>query len=104
LDEAYDLGPCAADFSVSRNAHLDRYLMLYVDPYEKMLIVRTAEHVWGPYSDPQPIVVVPHAASTEMVYLGFEHPRFAVDGGKLVFVSYCQPHFTNNSLLALKFR
>jgi hypothetical protein len=78
--------------------------MLYVNPYDKMLTLRTAEHVWGPYSDPQPVVVVPHAESTELVYLGFEHPGFAADGGRLVFVSYCQPHFTNNSLLALKFR
>jgi hypothetical protein len=38
------------------------------------------------------------------VYLAFEHSGFTADGGKTVFVSYCQPHFTNNSLLALKFR
>jgi hypothetical protein len=104
LDEACDLGPCAGDFSVSRNAHLGRYLMLYVNPYDKTLTVRTAEHIWGPYSEPQPIVTVPHAETTEMVYLAFEHPRFTADGGQTVFVSYCQPHFTNNSLLALKFR
>jgi Domain of unknown function (DUF4185) len=104
LEDVCDLGPCAGDYSVSRNAYLDRYVMLYVDPYEKVLTLRTSEQVWGPYSDPQPIVVVPHSESTEMVYLGFEHPRFAADGGRTVFVSYCQPHFTNNSLLALKFR
>ena len=104
LDEACDLGPCAADFSVSRNAYLDRYLMVYVNPYEKTLTIRTAERIWGPYSEPHAIVAVPHAATTELVYLAFEHPRFAADGGKTVFVSYCQPHFTNNSLLALKFR
>jgi hypothetical protein len=104
LEDACDLGPCAGDFSVSRNPYLDRYVMLYVDPYGKMLTLRTSEHVWGPYSDPQPIVVVPHAESTEMVYLGFEHPRFATGGGQTIHVSYCQPHFTNNSLLAVKFR
>jgi hypothetical protein len=104
LDEACDLGPCAGDFSVSWNAHLGRYLLLYVNPYDKTLTVRTAERVWGPYSRPQPVVVVPHARTTEMVYLGFEHPGFTTDGGRTVFLSYCQPHFTNNSLLALKFR
>ena len=104
LDDACDLGPCAGDFSVSRNAHLGCYLMLYVNPYDKTLTMRTGEHVWGPYSEPQAIVAVPHAETTELVYLAFEHPRFTADGGKTVFVSYCQPHFTNNSLLALKFR
>jgi hypothetical protein len=104
LAEACNLGPCAGDYSVSYNAHLGLYLMLYIDPYEKMLTVRTADQLWGPYSDPRPITTVPHAERTEMVYLGFEHPRFTEDNGKTVFVSYCQPHFTNNSLLALKFR
>jgi hypothetical protein len=104
LDAACDLGPCAGDFSVSRNAYLDRYLMAYINPYDKMLTVRTAGQLWGPYSEPQPVVVVPHASSTELVYLGFEHPGFTTDGGQTVFLSYCQPHFTNNSLLALKFR
>lgn len=104
LDEAVSLGPCAGDYSVSWNAHLGRYLMLYIDPYEKILTMRTAEQISGPYSEPRPIVAVPHAETTEMVYLGFEHPRFSPDSGRTVFLSYCQPHFTNNALLALKFR
>lgn len=104
LEEACDLGPCAGDYSVSYNAHLGLYLMLYIDPYDKLLTMRTAEQVWGPYSAPRTITAVPHAESTEMVYLGFEHPRFTPDEGQTVYVSYCQPHFTNNSLLALRFR
>jgi hypothetical protein len=66
--------------------------------------MRTADAMWGPYSDPAPIVAVPHGASSEMVYLAFEHSEFTRDDGETVFLSYCQPHFTNNSLLALKFR
>lgn len=104
FDEACDLGRCASDFSVSYNAHLGLYLMLYIDPYEKVLTMRTSELVWGPYSEPSPIVAVPHADATEMVYLGFEHPSFTPDAGQTVFLSYCQPHFKNNSLLVLKFR
>jgi hypothetical protein len=104
IADACDLGPCAGDFSVSYNAHLGRYLLIYVDPYEKVLTVRMAEQLWGPYSEPRRITAVPHAASTEMVYLAFEHPSFTPDDGRTVYVSYCQPHFTNNSLLALKFR
>jgi len=104
FDQLCDLGRCASDFSVSYNAHLGRYLMLYIDPYEKMLTMRTSELVWGPYSAPSPIVAVPHAETSEMVYLGFEHPNFTPDAGRTVFLSYCQPHFKNNSLLALKFR
>jgi hypothetical protein len=102
--DACDLGPCAADYSVSYNAHLGAYLLLYVDPYAKTLSARTAPRVWGPYSEPRRIAVVPHEPTSEMVYLAFEHPGFTPDGGRTVYLSYCQPHFRNNSLLALKFR
>lgn len=104
IDEVCDLGPCASDYSVSWNAHLGQYLMLLVDPFDKVLTMRTADAIWGPYSEPVRIIGVPHRPRTELVYLGFEHPRFTPDGGATVLVSYCQPRFLNNCLVALKFR
>jgi hypothetical protein len=104
LGSALDLGPAGADFSVSFNPYLNCYLMLYVDGYDKTLVMRTADRLWGPYSPPQPIIGVPHEPATELVYLGFEHPDFRRDEGRTIYVSYCQPRFTNNRLLMLKFR
>jgi hypothetical protein len=104
LTEACDLGPCSGDYSVSFNEHVRRYLMFYVDSYEKQLMVRAAERLWGPYTMPATIVRLPHEPATELIYLGFEHPDFSLDAGRTVFVSYCQPRFTSNSLLNLRFR
>lgn len=102
LGEACDLGLCGADYSVSYNAHLGRYLMFFVDHYEKVLMLRTACRPWGPYADPIRVVGLPHEPASEMVYLGFEHPDFSKNGGRTVYVSYCQPRFVNNSLLTLE--
>jgi hypothetical protein len=104
LAEACDLGPCSSDYSVSFNEHLGRHLMFYVDSYEKSLMVRVADRPWGPYTKPARVIRLPHEASSEMIYLGFEHPDFSLDGGRTVFISYCQPRFTSNSLLNLRFR
>jgi len=101
---AADLCVSSADFSVSYNPHLERYLMVHVDEYTKVLTLRTAPAPWGPWGDAQTITRVPHEPESEMVYLGFEHPDFAADAGRTIYVSYCQPRFRNNSLLTLTFR
>ncbi len=101
--EAASLGPASNDYSVSWNAHLGRYLMTFVDPYAKVLNLRTAPHPWGPWGAPQPVAALPHRPGSELIFLGFEHPRFAADGGRTVFVTYCQPHFVQNTVLALTF-
>lgn len=103
LGDATNLGPCSSEYSVSYNAFLGRYLMVYLDEYRKVLVMRTAPALWGPYSAPQQIAAVPHRTSSELVYLGFEHPMFAQEGGRRIFVSYCQPNFTANSIVTLCF-
>jgi hypothetical protein len=47
---------------------------------------------------------LPHSPASELIYLGFEHPRFARDGGQRVVVSYCEPRFEMSSLLEVRFR
>lgn len=101
LDDALDLGPCASELSVSYNAFLDRYLMTYIHPHDKVLTLRTAEEPWGPYGPPQTVARVPHLSTSEMVFLTFEHPQFATDGGRRLVVSYSQPRFVANSLVSV---
>ncbi len=101
--DAASLGPASNDYSVSWNAHLGRYLMTYVDPYAKVLNLRTAPRPWGPWSPPQPVATLPHQPGSELIFLAWEHPRFAADGGRTVYITYCQPHFVQNTVLALTF-
>ncbi len=104
LEHAGSLGPCASEYSVAFNAHLGRYLMVYVDAFTKELMLRSADDLAGPYSTPASLGRVPHMPSSELVYLGFQHPGFARDGGRRVYVSYCQPSFVPASLCELCFR
>jgi hypothetical protein len=103
-DYSEDLGPCGSDYSVSANEYLGKYLMVYVDSFSKSLAVRVADTVAGPYSEPEIVGRLPHAPSSDLVYLAFEHPKFARDGGRRVLVSYCEPRFRMCSLLELCLR
>ncbi len=100
-EKACSLGECSPEFSVSFNAFLSRYLMVGIDAYTKVLTFRTAKCLWGPYSPPQRVIAVPHKTSSELVYLGFEHPEFRQDDEKKIFISYCQPNFRANSLITV---
>jgi hypothetical protein len=104
LDGAGDLGPCGGDYSVSFNRYLGRYLMVYVDAFSKNLALRLSDRIEGPYSAPEIVGRLRHAPTTELIYLGFEHPAYALDGGRRVFVSYCEPRFELCSLVEISFR
>lgn len=104
LAEACDLGESSNEFSVSYNPYLGRFVMVYLDGYNNNLMLRTAEYLWGPYTAPTTAISVPRKPESELIYMGFEHPRFHKDQGKTVYISYCQPHFNNNMLVAMTFR
>ncbi|MDX6402443.1 MAG: hypothetical protein QOF27_3049 [Gaiellaceae bacterium] len=101
---AGSLGPCGSDYSVSFNPYLGKYLMIYVDAFSKELAIRLADRLEGPYSPPETVGRLPHSPASTLIYLGFEHPKFARDDGRRVFVSYCEPRFEMSSLLEVSFR
>lgn len=103
LATACDLGPCGGEFSVAYNAYLGCYLMVYVDSYSCRLYLRSAEHIWGPYGEPKDLGALPTREGIEMISLGFEHPYFAMEDGRVIQISYCQPNFTQNSLVTVRF-
>jgi hypothetical protein len=103
LAAAGTLGPAGNDYSVSFNPYLGRYLMAWVDAYAKTLVLRYAERPEGPWSPPQEVGALAHEPASELIFLGFEHPRFAADGGRTVYLTYCEPHFVQSSLLELSF-
>lgn len=101
---AGSLGPSGSDYSVSFNAYLGKYLMVYVDAFAKELAVRVADRPEGPYSEPEVAGRLPHAPASELIYLGFEHPGSARDDGRRILVSYCEPRFELCSLVEICFR
>jgi hypothetical protein len=101
--DSCELTLCSPEFSVSFNPYLEKYLMVYVDGYAKQLVFRTASALWGLYSEPNNVGRLPHAGNSALLSLGFEHSQFAINGGQTIFISYCQPCFTQNGLVALTF-
>ena len=86
------------------NGYLGCYVMTYIETHAKHLCLRTAPEPWGPYSDPVRAGVVPHHPEATLVSLGFQHPQFDVDGGRIIYISYSQPHFAQNAMIELCFR
>jgi hypothetical protein len=78
--------------------------MVYVDPYHKDLFIRFADQVSGPYSTPKKIGRLPHHLESELIYMSFEHPKFSVEDGKKVYITYCQPFFSSNEIVELCFQ
>lgn len=101
--DAHPLTGCAQEYSVSYNAYLQAYLMCYAEGFGRELFLRAAPQPWGPYSEPVSAGKLPHREKAEVVALAFEHPRFARNDGKTIVISYCQPHFTQNSLVSVTF-
>jgi hypothetical protein len=97
--ESCDLGPCGSQFSVSFNGHLRQYLMTYVDLLDGGLYLRAADVPWGPYGEPRRVAQVPRQREA---YLGFEHASFAGEEGRRIFISYCEPRFSQSSLVAVR--
>jgi hypothetical protein len=103
LAESHDLGSHGSGLSVSYNRHLGCYLMTYADPHRKELYLRAAENVWGPYSRPSLVGSLPHEKESELIGPGLEHPAYAKDDGRTVFITYSQPNFNQNTLVAVEF-
>ena len=78
--------------------------MVYVEPFGMRLALRVADRIEGPYSEPEVVGRLRHAPATELIYLGFEHPRYAREDGRRVLVSYCEPRFELCSLVEVCFR
>jgi hypothetical protein len=101
---AGSIGPTGPEYSVSYNRYLKKFLLVYVDPYHKDLYVRFADQLDGPYSAPKKIGRLPHHPKSELIYMGFEHPRFSAEDGKRVYITYCQPYFSSNDIVELCFQ
>lgn len=100
---ARDMGPCGGEFSVSFNQYLDGWLMCYVDHDGRSLCLRVGSALWGPYTSPRVVGGLPVDARNDLAGLAFEHPLFSSDGGRTIAVSYCQPNFTQNGLVGVRF-
>lgn len=80
------------ELSVSWNAHLGAYLVVYSDVLAGKVMARLASAPQGPWSDPVVLFTMrPAQTKSGFSYAGREHPDLARDNGKILFVTYYQP-------------
>jgi len=75
--------------------------MTYLDPYTHELLMRSGPRPWGPFGPALRAGRVPSDERTELVSLGFEHPQYSGEGGRELAISYSQPRFLQNTLVAV---
>jgi hypothetical protein len=89
------IGKCKVIFagnnimSVSYNLYLKKLIAIYSRPMSSDVMLRIAQKIEGPWSEP---VLVFKAKRPESdlgwVYDALEHPEYAVDNGKTIYITY----------------
>jgi hypothetical protein len=81
-----DSGP---EVSVRPNRYLGGYLMVYVAPFGKQVLMRTAPAPEGPWSAPRTLAACQPAGDDQAMFYGAkQHAELAQDGGREVVISY----------------
>jgi len=83
------------ELSVNYNHYLGCYLSIHSLELTGKIVARTASTPWGPWSEhitlwqvvPKKILKGP---SLELIYAGKEHPSFAKDSGKTIYITYIE--------------
>jgi Domain of unknown function (DUF4185) len=101
--DSVPLTKCSSEYSVTFNAYLGRYLMLYADAMSKALMLRTAPKPWGPFSKPTIAGGLPHQPHANLVSVCFQHAQFSGDEGRSIVLSYSQPQFVQNTFVSITF-
>jgi len=101
--DSVPLTECSAEYSVTFNAHLGRYVMLYADAMSKSLMLRTAPKPWGPFSQPVIVGRLPHQAHANLVSVCFQHSQFNEEEGRSIVLSYSLPRFVQNTFVSITF-
>ena len=75
--------------SVSYNGYLRRFLAVYARPMGRSVMVRTAPAPRGPWSAPAvAFEAKPPASETGWIYDALEHPEYAEEEGRRIFITY----------------
>jgi len=83
------------ELSVSYNKYLKCYLSIHSRELSGEIVGRTSANPWGPWSDPFLIwKVIPQkriqGLQLELIYAGKEHPSFAKDNGRTIYITYIE--------------
>ena len=76
------------EMSAAYNPHLRKYLVFHSLHRENKIVMRVAERLTGPWSEPQLVYRPNRAADTDLIYAAKEHSELARDNGRVMYVTY----------------
>lgn len=85
--DADELFQGAPIMEVSWNRALDRWLLVYSEPFDNDVVARTAEYLQGPWSAEEVLFTAPG----EPPYDAVHHADLEQDEGRIQYITYSQP-------------
>jgi hypothetical protein len=76
------------EMSVSFNSHLNRFIAFHSLQRAHKIVLRTAEKLTGPWSDPQVVFRPQRIGDDDLIYAAKEHPELARENGRVLYVTF----------------
>ena len=86
------------ELSIMWNAYLNKWTVFYFDSITLDIVLRTANHLWGPWSAPQAIV---GAIEYPTLYGSYVHPDFVENSGEVVYFIMSKFNVYNTFVLSV---
>jgi hypothetical protein len=76
------------EMSAAYNPYLRKYVAYHSLHRENKIVMRTAEQLVGPWSEPQVVYRPERIGDADLIYAAKEHPELAREGGRVQYVSF----------------
>lgn len=76
------------EMSAAYNPHLRKFLAIHSYHRENKIVIRTADRLTGPWSEPELIYRPERVGNQDLIYAAKEHPELASDGGRRIYVTF----------------
>jgi len=76
------------EMSASYNSYLKKYVAFHSLHRERQIVLRTADAITGPWSEPQLVFRPEQIGDADLIYAAKEHPELARDNGRVLYVTF----------------
>ena len=76
------------EMSAAYNDYLKKYVAFHSLHRENKIVLRTAPHIVGPWSEPRIVYRPERVKDTELIYAVKEHPELASQDGRVLYVTF----------------
>lgn len=103
-NKAFIISDRCSEQSAMYNAYLKKWMVFYLNTYDKGIMYRCADNIWGPYDEAKVAVAYNHPFpdGLKSLYAGLVHEKWTEDNGKTFYmiISKWKPVY-NSSLMKI---